>query len=141
MPPGHGFGHGSVTVLVTVRGLPQSRSITLGRPDCPEFTKALSHSIIVHRTQSYRACGDLKSLGPQGPSRFEPGLRHHTINELQRLLKPLSPLHSPKLWLNCGKTSLHLVSLISSMKRGQLFDAFRQIPFAHNCISPIHAFH
>ncbi len=28
---GHGFGHGSVTI----RGLPQSHSITLGRPDCP----------------------------------------------------------------------------------------------------------
>ena len=66
MLPGHGFGHGSVTVLVTIRGLPQSRSITLGRPDCPELTKALSHSIIVHRTQSYYVWGDLKSLGPQG---------------------------------------------------------------------------
>ena len=51
-PLGPGFGHGSVTVLVTIRGLPQSHSITLEQVDSPVLIRGLSHSITLHHPSS-----------------------------------------------------------------------------------------
>ncbi len=50
-PPGHGFGHGSVTVLVTMPGLPPSQSITPGMAGNAGVPRVSSRSVTRHRSQ------------------------------------------------------------------------------------------
>lgn len=57
---GHGFGHGSVTVLVTVLNLSQAHSSTMPRRITPASYSVFPHSVTLHRPPSHSSEGRLR---------------------------------------------------------------------------------